>query len=124
MTRAPLLPGGDGEAIRFGDRALAYPELARAAGAVAAALDPGARVAGAAAWPLNPSLGVRELEHVVADSAPAALLAAPGVELPVQVAGLTRIDVDPAASGPPLPPEPPPEAPALVVYTSGTTGAP
>src|SRR5690242_10587443 len=110
MTTAPLLPDGDGEAIRFGDRALSYDELARAAGAVAAAVEPGTRVAvwaapaletcvavvgvlsaGAAAVPLNPSLGVRELEHVLADSAPAALLAAPGVELPGEVAGLTRI---------------------------------
>jgi malonyl-CoA/methylmalonyl-CoA synthetase len=143
MTTAPLLPDGDGEAIRFGDRALTYDELARAAGAVAAAVEPGTRVAvwatpaletcvavvgvlsaGAAAVPLNPSLGVRELEHVLADSAPAALLAAPGVELPAQVGGLTRIDVDPGASGPRPAAEPAPEAAALVVYTSGTTGPP
>ncbi|MBY8848302.1 acyl-CoA synthetase [Saccharothrix longispora] len=57
--------------------------------------------------PLNPKLGERELAHVLADSAPDLVV---DDELP---------------SGPACElPEPDAEAPALIVYTSGTTGPP
>lgn len=143
----------DRVALRFGPRSLTYARLAAAAGGVGARLrDRGAgRVAvwatpsletavavvgvlhaGAAAVPLNPKSGEKELAHILSDSAPALVLAAPGDELPEALGGLERIDVDAlAAEGPgpvtasastPAPVDD--EAPALVVYTSGTTGPP
>ncbi len=143
----PLLPAlldpPDRLALRFGSEELRYPALAAAAGALAARLTGRGRVAvhaapdlhtavgvvaallaGVAAVPLNPKLGERELAHVLADSAPEAVLVAPGAVLPGPCAGLPRIDVEVAASGPTPRVEPPSHASALVVYTSGTTGPP
>ena len=54
----------------------ATPSVHTAVGVVAALL------AGVTAVPINPKLGARELEHVLTDSAPDLVLAAPGVELP------------------------------------------
>ncbi|MFI7384888.1 acyl-CoA synthetase [Streptomyces sp. NPDC049813] len=144
----PALAGPpDRPALRFGDRALTYGELAAVAAPLAGRLSGTARVAvwatptletavgvvaallaGAAAVPVNPKSGAAELGHIVADSAPDAVLAAPEAELPPALAALRRIDVTVAAApGPPaaLPDEPAdPGAPAFVVYTSGTTGPP
>jgi malonyl-CoA/methylmalonyl-CoA synthetase len=133
----------DGEALRIGEAALSYSELAGAAAAVARRLRDAGRVAiwasptlefcigaigaiaaGATIVPLNPGSGARELEHIVADCGPDALLAWPGVQPPVQLAGLPRVDVDPGARGGGLPDELAPEDVALVLYTSGTTGPP
>lgn len=133
-----LLDPPDRIALRFGDTALTYAELAAAAGALAGELrgrtrvavhaTPGihtavgitaALLAGVTAVPLNPKLGEREREHVVADARPELLLAAPGVGVPYD---LPRVDVDLATSG--SVPRGEPTAPALVVYTSGTTGPP
>lgn len=134
-------------ALRFGDRTLEYGEVARLAGALARELPLGRRVAvwatpsletgvavvaallaGVPAVPLNPKAGARELAHILADSDPALVLAAPGEVLPEELAGLARRDVatDPEAlpGAVALPAEPGPEAPALIVYTSGTTGPP
>jgi malonyl-CoA/methylmalonyl-CoA synthetase len=85
----------------------------------------GILASGAAAVPLNPSSGPAELRHIVSDSAPAAVLAPAGAELPSELDGLERLPVP--SSGEPdgrLPREPEAESPALVVYTSGTTGPP
>ncbi|GAA2897920.1 acyl-CoA synthetase [Streptomyces mexicanus] len=131
------------EALRFGDRSLTYRELAAAAGAVGARVRGRARVAvwatptlqtavavvgtllaGVAAVPLNPKSGEKELGHIVADSAPAAVLAAPGADLPDALAGLERIDVDVRAVGPVPAQDAEDGDPALIVYTSGTTGPP
>ncbi len=86
-----------------------------------------ALLAGVVVVPLNPKSGERELGHILGDSAPDVLLAAPGVALPDAPAALPRVDVDPARGGPgPVPDdrERGPKDPALIVYTSGTTGPP
>jgi len=131
-------------ALRFGDRSLTYAELAAATGALAARLPRGGRVAiwatpaletavavvaalraGAAAVPLNPKSGEKELGHILSDSAPSVVLAAPADELPSTVGQLRRLDVDVTGTGGPAPaPFPGDEEPALIVYTSGTTGPP
>ncbi|MGW2722025.1 acyl-CoA synthetase [Streptomyces sp. NPDC001492] len=131
-------------ALRFGDRSLTYAELATATGALAARLPPGGRVAvwatptletavavvavlraGAAAVPLNPKSGGKELGHILSDSAPSVVLAAPGDELPSPVRDLERLDVDVTGTGSTaLALLIDDEDPALIVYTSGTTGPP
>ena len=143
----PLLPAlsdpPDRLALRFGDLELSYPQLAGAAGALAARLAGRRRVAvhatasphaivgvlaallaGVPAVPVNPKLGVRELGHVLADADPELVLAAPAVALPEPLAALPRIDVDLDAAAAVPATEPPASAPALIIYTSGTTGPP
>ncbi|MFB7457821.1 acyl-CoA synthetase [Streptomyces sp. NPDC056188] len=139
LTKDP----GERPALRFGDRSLTYAELAAAAGAVAARVRGRSRVAvwatpgletavgvvgtllaGVAAVPLNPRSGGKELGHILTDSAPPVVLAAPGDELPAALAGLERLDVDVRDVGR-VPEDGAGEGdPALVVYTSGTTGPP
>ncbi|MFH9977676.1 acyl-CoA synthetase [Streptomyces sp. NPDC017179] len=139
LTKDP----GERPALRFGDRSLTYAELAAAAGAVAARVRGRSRVAvwaapgletavgvvgtllaGVAAVPLNPRSGEKELGHILTDSAPPVVLAAPGDELPAALAGLERLDVD-VRDVAPVPEDGAGEGdPALVVYTSGTTGPP
>ncbi|MGW3173125.1 acyl-CoA synthetase [Streptomyces sp. NPDC001153] len=142
----PAVTGGPGEriALRFGERSLTYGELAGAAGALAARLRGAGRVAvwatpeletavavtgvllaGAAAVPLNPKSGEKELAHILSDSAPKLVLAAPGTQLPDVLGELERIDVDASARTGAVPEEAATDGdPALIVYTSGTTGAP
>lgn len=130
-------------ALRFGARSLTYGQLAAAAGALAGRVRDAGRVAvwatpeletavavvgtllaGKAAVPLNPKSGDKELAHILSDSAPAVVLAAPGAQLPSALAVLPRIDVEADATGP-VPEEHGTDGdPALVVYTSGTTGPP
>jgi malonyl-CoA/methylmalonyl-CoA synthetase len=79
--------------------------------------------------PINPKAGIRELTHVVADSAPDLVLLGPNVTLPPALAGVRRYDVslDDLLRGGVTRPQPvghDPELPAVVVYTSGTTGPP
>ncbi|MFD5429214.1 acyl-CoA synthetase [Streptomyces sp. NPDC127084] len=144
-----LLSEPERPALRFADRALTYGELGTAAGTLAGRISGAGRVAvwatptletavgvvaallaGVPAVPLNPKTGERELTHIVGDSAPALVLAAPGDELPSALAGLKRQDIAVDTAAKPdtparLPAEPDdPESPALIVYTSGTTGAP
>lgn len=138
-----LLPGLARASLGVAGSRLDGDELARAVGAVArdlagtarAALwcEPcietalgaaGAIVAGVELVPLNPASGEQELAHETGDSAPAAVLCAPGAELPTALAGLRRIAVDPAARAEPVAETADPDATALIVYTSGTTGPP
>ncbi|AXG82081.1 acyl-CoA synthetase [Streptomyces paludis] len=146
----PLLPAlaarAQRPALRFGDRALSHAELADAAGSVAAGLTGAGRVAvwatptlgtavgvvgallaGVPVVPVNPGSGERELAHIIGDSAPTHVVADPDVMLPPALAALVR--VAPAAAGAGSATErsfaePAPESPALIVYTSGTTGPP
>lgn len=146
----PALVGGSTAprpALRFGDRSLTYAELAASAHVLAARLEGRGRVAvwatpsletavgvvaallaGVPAVPLNPKSGEGELGHILSDSAPSLVLAGAGDDLPSPVRELERVDVVTRAAGPAGPerfaePEDP-AAPALVVYTSGTTGPP
>jgi malonyl-CoA/methylmalonyl-CoA synthetase len=84
----------------------------------------GALAAGVPVVPINPKSGERELGHILRDSEPTLVLAPPGAVLPDALNALERVDVDLDRSDRPLPGEPEPETPALVVYTSGTTGPP
>ncbi|MFF9085263.1 acyl-CoA synthetase [Streptomyces sp. NPDC014991] len=141
----PALTDGPGEraALRFGPRTLTYDGLAGAAGALAGRLRgtgrvavwatpeletavavTGALLAGVAAVPLNPRSGEKELAHILSDSAPSLVLAAPGAQLPPVLAALPRTDVDASATGIVPEEEAADGDPALVVYTSGTTGPP
>ncbi|MCX4908996.1 acyl-CoA synthetase [Streptomyces sp. NBC_00878] len=153
LTEAQTDPDGAGAhrpALRFGDRSLTYGELAATATAspLAARVTEAGRVAvwatptletavavvaallaGVPAVPLNPKSGESELGHMVSDSAPSLVLAAPGDQLPPALSALERLDIDTSTStstGIPAPgaPDLAPESPALIVYTSGTTGPP
>ncbi|MFC5216849.1 acyl-CoA synthetase [Streptomyces coerulescens] len=130
-------------ALSFGERSLTYGELGAVTGALAARIAGRGRVAvwatptletavavvaaleaGIAAVPLNPKSGEKELGHILSDSAPSVVLAAPGDELALPLRELERVDVHVRAAGP-RPQEQAAEGdPALVVYTSGTTGPP
>src|SRR3954454_18765322 len=115
------------EAIRVGDDALSYEQLRAAAGAVAQQIAGAKRVAvvaenslatcvavvgalaaGVPIVPINPKSGTREREHIMSDSAPDVVL--------------DDIDLDASEAWPSGAIDD--EAPAIVVYTSGTTGPP
>ena len=124
----PLFPSladpDDREAIRIGDAAVTYEQLAGAACATAhrlqgakrvavwaeptlelAVATVGALAAGVSVVPINPGLGTRELGHIVSDSAPDRLLAWSGVDPPPELRALPRIDADLSADGGTLPDE-------------------
>ncbi|WP_435296500.1 acyl-CoA synthetase [Streptomyces sp. YPW6] len=145
--QSPTGPAASREAVRFGDLSLTYGLLAGAADSLAARIADAGRVAvwasptpetviavvaalraGVPAVPLNPRTGERELTHILGDSEPTAVLAGPDDELPPALEKLRRVTVDartayeaPEGYGPD---EADAEAPALIVYTSGTTGPP
>ncbi|MEU6577440.1 acyl-CoA synthetase [Streptomyces sp. NPDC046805] len=109
----------------------ATPELETAVAVV------GALLAGVAVVPLNPKSGEKELAHILSDSTPSLVLTAPGTRLPAALGDVTgvplaraesrawgRADVDVHGTGT-LPEDRAAETdPALIVYTSGTTGPP
>ena len=118
--------------------ALTYEELHSAAGAVASRVAGATRVAvwavssletcvavvgalaaGVPIVPINPKAGSRELEHILSDSSPDLVLGTPGVS-----AGVDVVDVSLGESGSWPSVDADDEAPAVVVYTSGTTGPP
>jgi len=138
--------------IRLGEHQTTFGELADAAWALASAIEPGSRVAvvvdrdlatvvsvvavllaGAVAVPVNPSATAPELEHVVRDSEPVLVLHGPTRALAPALASIEHRAVDGTTSTgsagsavtmaklaePALD-----DRPALVMYTSGTTGPP
>jgi malonyl-CoA/methylmalonyl-CoA synthetase len=138
-----LLERPDAEAIRVAGRSLTYGELLSAVSATADRVHGAGRVAvwatptldtcvavlgvlaaGGAAVPVNPRLGPMELEHIVNDSAPHAIVVPEGTELPPALGRCERVAFETDAGGSRLPPEPDPESPAFILYTSGTTGMP
>jgi malonyl-CoA/methylmalonyl-CoA synthetase len=97
----------------------------------------GALLAGVPVILINPKSGASELAHIVSDAEPEAVAIAPGSEVPEALAGSREvtIDLDAGAAGaggaagdgsPPVrePADRSDEDPALIVYTSGTTGRP
>src|SRR4051794_10098338 len=149
MLLPPLVdPSPPDATVRVGDRALSYAALAAAAAAVAVDLHPGDHVAvladrrietvvavvgtllaGAVVVPVNPAAAARELAHQTADSRPVALLAATDAAIPDGLGRLRHLAVgatpspaDTAGATPPV--ELDEQAPAFVMYTSGTTGPP
>jgi malonyl-CoA/methylmalonyl-CoA synthetase len=134
-----LIDADDRLALRFGDRELSHRQVRDAAVAVAervagmrrvavwAVPEPevvvgvvGALLAGVPVAPINPKAGERELGHIVADSDPDLVLCPPGIDIPGRACATVDLD----ARGGAVPEEPPDDAPAIVVYTSGTTGPP
>ncbi|MER6189462.1 acyl-CoA synthetase [Streptomyces cyaneofuscatus] len=146
--QSPTGPAASREAVRFGALSLTYGELAAASAALAARIADAGRVAvwatptaetviavvaalraGVPAVPLNPRTGEAELAHILADSEPTAVLAGPDDALPPALEKLRRVTVDARAAASEAPEgygpgEAAAEAPALIVYTSGTTGPP
>lgn len=134
-------------AVRVGHRSLSYRELAlecarhvrvreergaRAGDRIAVWTEPSletivalvaSAVAGHVSVPIDPKLGERELSHILSDAAPKL-----GVSSAPRSAG-TPLDMVSVALGShrdaaPLPSRPILDVPSLVLYTSGTTGAP
>ncbi|MEV4617546.1 acyl-CoA synthetase [Asanoa sp. NPDC049573] len=143
MSLLPALTADDADepgAVRFGDHVLSFADLAAAGGAVARRLT-GARAAAVLATPtletvaavlgglsagvpivpVPPDAGPAERDHILRDSGADLLLTPPGA--PATGAAIEQVAVsaddrsswtDPRAGG----------KPALVLYTSGTTGPP
>ncbi|HEV7979494.1 acyl-CoA synthetase [Amycolatopsis sp.] len=126
-----VIKGGDRPALKFGEKTLTYEELGYAAAAVAERIAGkkrvavwatstietcvavvGALLAGVPVIPINPKVGERELEHILSDSKPDVVLREADIDLTD-----TRPREVPAH-------EIDGEAPAFIVYTSGTTGPP
>jgi malonyl-CoA/methylmalonyl-CoA synthetase len=97
----------------------AEPTLQTAVGAI------GALIGGATVVPLNPGIGQLELDHILGEARPDAILCGGDASLPAALHTCPRCEVNARArrTGT-CPPTPDDEAPALVIYTSGTTGLP
>ena len=103
-----------------GDRVAvwAQPDLCTAAAMI------GNAVAGVTTVPLNPKLGLGELGHICSDSGPKLAFCAERGEVPHEVAGLPSLRAAYAPDPASLPALSVDDSPALILYTSGTTGPP
>jgi fatty acid CoA ligase FadD36 len=123
MSYEDLLAAAGGTADRIagaGSAAvLAAPALETMVGVV------GALLAGVPVVPVAADAGPAERGHVLSDSRAEVLLVAAGTVPADQLpAGVAVVEVDLAARSSSSYPEPDQSAPAMVVYTSGTTGPP
>ncbi|WP_144127892.1 acyl-CoA synthetase [Catellatospora sichuanensis] len=84
----------------------------------------GALLAGAAVVPVPPDAGPVERDHILRDSQAGALLAPADGERPDPTSGPPVVPVDLTRHSDTSHPEPDPATSALILYTSGTTGAP
>ncbi|MEV4463455.1 acyl-CoA synthetase [Micromonospora echinofusca] len=131
------------DAVRVDDRAVSWVELRRLAAAVAdelhgvdrvaieatATLETvvgvvGALTAGAAVVPVPPDAGPMERDHILRDSGSTALLVPAGAARGAEGTGRTVVPVDLTRRSDTVHPEPDPARTAVILYTSGTTGAP
>lgn len=108
------------EGVREGDHVAiwAVPSLSTIAAMI------GNLWAGITTVPLNPKLGVAEVRHVFEDARPKLVFCAAELDVPQHVEGtrLVQTTYEPAESV--LSNIPTDEVPALILYTSGTTGLP
>jgi malonyl-CoA/methylmalonyl-CoA synthetase len=132
-------------AISFPGRSLSYTELRDASLRVASALAGshraavladqsaetcvaviGALLAGVPVVPINPKSGAGEIAHIAGDASPDCLLAPPDTAVPDAFGGCERVtvDLDDESTSTTSLGDHSPEDPALIVYTSGTTGPP
>ncbi|MFF4890891.1 acyl-CoA synthetase [Micromonospora chersina] len=131
------------EAFRVDDRSVSWVELRRMAAAVADDLRGVVRVAvsatptletvvgvvggllaGAAVVPVPPDAGPVERDHILRDSGAEVLLAPAGAGSVTLSAAPPAVPVDLSRRSDTRHPEPDSAATALILYTSGTTGAP
>nr|WP_230416713.1 acyl-CoA synthetase [Micromonospora tarapacensis] len=131
------------DAIRIADRTVSWVELRRLAAAVAddlagvdrVAVDAtaslgtvvgvvGALLAGAAVVPVPPDAGPTEREHILRDSGAGALLVPADGECRDASPGPPVVPIDLKRRSDTNHPEPDQAGSALILYTSGTTGAP
>jgi fatty acid CoA ligase FadD36 len=128
------------DAVRVGDRQLSWARLlgcatavadeVRGAGVVAVEAAPtletvvaivGGILAGVPVVPVPPDAGTAERAHILRDSQASLVLTSPGSDGDSQ---LPAVPVDLRRGSATSLPEPPPDRTALILYTSGTTGAP
>ncbi len=130
-------PDSTADAVRVGDRALSWEDLRgaavatadRIAGAPVVAVDAtpsletvvavvAGLLAGVPVVPVPPDAGPRDRGHILRDSGATLALGARPLD------GVDVVPVDPRHRSATSYPEPPGDATALVLYTSGTTGPP
>ncbi|AEW94450.1 MULTISPECIES: acyl-CoA synthetase [Streptomycetaceae] len=137
-------PGPDRrDAVVVDGRAFSYEELLGAAGAVAARVAGapavavhatptartvvavvGALLAGVPVVPVPPDAGPAERGHILRDSGAALLLTGAGADHPAAGGEPEHLPVDPDERAGFRAVDASPDHPALILYTSGTTGAP
>ena len=106
--------------VKAGDRVAvwAQPDLCTAAAMI------GNAVAGVATVPLNPKLGSAELAHIYNDSKPALSFCCERHEVPHEMVGVPSLRAAYVPGAEALPALVADDSPALILYTSGTTGPP